>query len=39
MPQLPSREPPSFLPSTTAGVPPADHFSFPDYHIRPNMYR
>ncbi|KAJ6986680.1 hypothetical protein NC653_020030 [Populus alba x Populus x berolinensis] len=39
MPQLPSMEPPSFLPRTTAGVPPADHFSFPDYHIRPNMYR
>ncbi|KAJ6909166.1 hypothetical protein NC652_020213 [Populus alba x Populus x berolinensis] len=37
MPQLPSMEPPSFLPRTTAGVPPADHFSFPDYHIRPNI--
>ncbi|KAB5544050.1 hypothetical protein DKX38_012162 [Salix brachista] len=39
MPRLPSREPPSFLPSRTVGVPPADHFSFSDYHIRPNMYR
>uniref|UniRef100_A0A6N2LQK7 Uncharacterized protein n=1 Tax=Salix viminalis TaxID=40686 RepID=A0A6N2LQK7_SALVM len=39
MPRLPSREPPSFLPGMTAGVPPADHFSFSDYHIRPNMYR
>ncbi|KAG5239594.1 transcriptional regulator ATRX [Salix suchowensis] len=39
MPRLPSREPPSFLPGRTVGVPPADHFSFSDYHIRPNMYR
>ncbi|CAK7325305.1 unnamed protein product [Dovyalis caffra] len=39
MPQLPSREFPFFPPSRTAGIHPADHFSFSDDHIRPNMYR
>ncbi|KAG6758589.1 hypothetical protein POTOM_038948 [Populus tomentosa] len=39
IPLLPSREFPSFLPSRTTGIPPANHFLFSDDHTRPNMYR